>query len=136
MTSIQPTKDLMCSIFEMIPLRPESIPPQVQFVLATLQYWSNHAADAFYASLAELTVWMIDQAEESQTELHTVYLNTLLTWWTQKSSSETFKSDKKLLASLFKLGGLVGFTCPKEWSPGKIMNIHNEPNDDLIFFFS
>lgn len=105
----------------MIPTKPKSIQPQFQFVLATLQYWSNSSTEALSSSLSELTSWMIDQAEneDSQPELFTVFLNILNTWWSQKLVSESFKEDKKLLASLFKLGNLIGFTCPKEWAPGK-----------------
>lgn len=105
----------------MIPVNPKSIQPQVQFVLATLQYWSNNTSEAFFSALKDVSEWMIDQVEneDSQTELQTVFLNILHTWWSQKSASEAFKQDKKILASLFKLGGLIGFTCPKEWAPGK-----------------
>lgn len=34
------------------------------------------------------------------------------------SMTDSFKSNKKLLANMAKLGGSIGISCPKEWIQG------------------
>ncbi|KAI8078947.1 protein-domain-containing protein [Gilbertella persicaria] len=118
LTSIPPSKDLMYAILQIMPATLKVTQPQTQFILASLQYWSQQRTDEFLSSLSELTEWITDQIEneEDRSGMATQLLHVLTIWWDQKSASESFKLDKKVLFDLFKLGNLVAYTCPKEWS--------------------
>ncbi|KAI9486803.1 MAG: protein-domain-containing protein [Benjaminiella poitrasii] len=120
-TSVPPSKALIYSIIQIIPDEHKLTQPQVQFVLASLQYWANNSTDIFLNSLLDLVKSLIDQAESEEEEEHsadsiTLLLFVLSAWWSQTISSDSFKKDKKLLAHLAKLGSLIGYVYPKEWS--------------------
>jgi hypothetical protein len=89
LTSVPPSKCLIYAIVRIVPDQLKAMQPQVQFVLASLQYWSIHATDVFLSALSDLVLGMIDEldAGESQPATMTTLLEVLSTWWNQKSTS-------------------------------------------------
>jgi hypothetical protein len=89
LTSVPPSKDLIYAMVRIVPNQRKVVQPQVQFVLASLQYWSTHATVVFLSALSDLVLWMIDEVDngENQPEAIITMLEILSTWWNQKSTS-------------------------------------------------
>lgn len=141
LTSTKPTKDLIYSIIRIIPENYKVTEPQVQFALASFQYWSTNMTKVFLTAVSQLTNHLIKQIEtvkDNETVSAVTLVSVLITWWNQKLTSgklkknnnwgislfivlfiDSFKKDRTLLAALSKLGDMVGQSCPKEWQ-GKL----------------
>lgn len=89
LTSVPPSKDIIYTIIRIVPEQRKLMQPQVQFVLASLQYWSAHATNVFLSALSSLVLWMIDEVDagENQPEAMITLLEVLSIWWNQKSTS-------------------------------------------------
>lgn len=99
MTSAKPTKDLIHSILKIVPENPKVVEPQVQFALASFQYWSTNKTNVFLTSVSQLTNWLILQIEsghEGQSLLASTMISVLTTWWNQKLTSGKEKIDPNL----------------------------------------
>jgi hypothetical protein len=85
-SSVKPTEDLLCGIVSIIPQNTKNSNPQVQFVLAMLQYWSINSEDTFATILFDIINGMIDQIEneDSKPIVTESLINTLVIWWEQK----------------------------------------------------
>ncbi|KAI9273363.1 protein-domain-containing protein [Helicostylum pulchrum] len=139
LTSAKPTKSLINSIIRIIPENRKGTEPQVQFALASFQYWATNVTSVFLTAALQVTNQLLKEIQEDENDkpgLGAPLVYVLVTWWNQKLTSESFKKDKKLLLALSKLGELVGQTFPKEWS-------QSELNQDILplftnstFFFS
>ena len=106
LTSTQPSKDLIHALIRIVPTQPALTQPQAQLVLASLQYWSMHAAESVEASLNELTLWLIDQVESEANELGDVstLISLLMLWWHQKAASGTCQFRRISIICLLKFG--------------------------------
>jgi hypothetical protein len=92
LTSAKPTKDLIHSIIRIIPENPKVAEPQVQFALASFQYWSTNMTKVFLSSLSQLANWMMDlieSGEEGQSIPASILIAVLTFWWNQKLTSGT-----------------------------------------------
>ncbi|KAI8337850.1 protein-domain-containing protein [Choanephora cucurbitarum] len=118
LTSVSPSRDLLCSILKIIPGTVKASLPQVQLVMASIQYWSLNASDPLVHSMNELATWLTEQLEneEPQGDLAVLLLSILDLWWKQQATSEWLKKQKLLLSNLYKLSSFTEHTCPKEWS--------------------
>ncbi|KAI8365712.1 protein-domain-containing protein [Blakeslea trispora] len=122
LASISPSKDLICSVIKTIPDATNASSIQVQFVLASFQYWSINTPDQLSDAVDSLAIWLIAQLENDEPygNVSVLLLNTFTIWWKQQTNSEWFKKQKVLLSNLYKLGSFSDYICPKEWL--------NEPN--------
>lgn len=89
LTSVPPSKDLLDAIVRIVPKQHKFTQPQVQLVLASLQYWSMNSTESFTASLNELIEGFTDQVESETSELEeiTTLVSLLDIWWHQKTAS-------------------------------------------------
>ncbi|KAI7892878.1 protein-domain-containing protein [Mucor mucedo] len=125
LTSTKPTKDLIYSIIRIIPENFKTTEPQVQFALASFQYWSTNMTKVFLTAVSQLTnsfVKQIETGKEYDVTCAATFVSIMMTWWNQKLTSETFKKDKALLAVLSKLGDSVNQSYPKEWQAAPVEN--------------
>ncbi|KAI8984132.1 protein-domain-containing protein [Mycotypha africana] len=126
--SVAPSKELIHAIVQIVPISNTSITDetgqelseQLQLTIALLQHWSTLSEEPFISSLSDLVSTLIDQTQifedGEEKQLMAPLLTVLYTWWRQRTAPQSFKQNKELLASLFKLGKLIGFVCPKEWN--------------------
>lgn len=89
LTSILPSKDLLCAIIRIVPKQHKFTQPQVQLILASLQYWSMNSTESLTASLNELIDNFTDQIESETSEIDetTTLISLLDLWWHQKAAS-------------------------------------------------
>lgn len=92
LTSTKPTKDLIYSIIRIIPEKYKVTEPQVQFVLASFQYWSATTTKVFLTAASQLTNYLVKQIETEKdfdTTCAATFVSVLMTWWNQKLTSGT-----------------------------------------------
>lgn len=141
LTCSKPTKELLYSVFSIIPANYKITHPQVQFILASLQYWAPSNNKALMTSISQLStnfMPQIESGEEKQIAVAKSMISVLTTWYNQALSpgklsfmnseycmytylptTDSFKKDKALLLTLSKLADCLKHDCPKEWQQGK-----------------
>ncbi|KAI9280424.1 protein-domain-containing protein [Sporodiniella umbellata] len=116
-TSVKPTPTLLNNIILIVPEGAKADCPQVKTLVAILKIWSTRLDNIFETVLYEAVSGIIDQIENEETRPigSEPLVHIFVTCWNTNLMPESFKTNKKLLASLAKLGGLTGVSCPKEW---------------------
>ncbi len=89
LTSIKPTKDLLYSVLCIIPKNHKVSQCQVQFVLASFQYWAINTSKVFLSSVSQLSnklMAQVESGEETQIVLAKILISILTIWFNQKLS--------------------------------------------------
>ena len=85
-TSVSPTKDLLYAIISILPENHRVTQLQVQFILASFQYWAISTGKVFLTAVSQLTNKLtvkMESEEESQSVLATKLVSVLTMWYNQ-----------------------------------------------------
>lgn len=99
LTSTKPTKELLDSIFSVIPANYKITQPQVQFALASLQYWASSSSKVLITSISQLSsnlIRQIESGDEKQIAVAKSMISVITTWYRQAlfpGKSSLSKSD-------------------------------------------
>lgn len=102
LTSIKPTKELLDSVFSIIPANFKITQPQVQFTLASLQYWASSNSKALITSISQLSsnlIRQIESGEENQIAVAKSMISVITAWYSQA----LFPGKSSLLKRLLKV---------------------------------
>lgn len=89
LTSIKPTRDLLYSVLCIIPENHKVSQCQVQFTLASFQYWAINSSKVFLSSISQLSnklLAQVESGEEADMILAKSLIAILTTWYNQKLS--------------------------------------------------